>query len=308
MNDAPNVDTTDPIRLRLALSRAESGAQRPISGLRRVSRRVRRVLPVIFGARETTCTIFTGRTLRVVVPEIVGDQLCSSGFIEADVTRVVLDTLSPGTVFFDVGAQYGYFSVLAADLVGSDGAVVAFEPGRDGFRLLSENLRSCTNARVENLAVGNECATVTLQDFGVRNSALNTIRSSARVPPPERGRLRARPYSVRATTLDDYVARSGLVPDVVKIDVEGAELEVLRGMTDLLRDAAPLVSLETGDYAGMDSPATIESIDHLDRLGYDCLEYRGGLQPHSRRASYDYGNLFFVKRPPVSDSRASGGA
>jgi FkbM family methyltransferase len=301
-------DATESMRLLDALSRAESASRRPVANVRRLTRRMRRVVPGISGPRETTCTIFTGRSLRVVVPEIVGDQLCGSGFIESDVTRVVLDTLRPGMVFFDVGAQYGYFSVVAADLVGSDGAVVAFEPGRDGFRLLSENLRPCTNAGAENVAVGDDCTTVTLQDFGVRHSALNTIRSSARVPPLERERLRARPYSVPATTLDDYVAKSGLVPDLVKIDVEGAELEVLRGMAGLLRDAAPVVSLETGDYAGMDSPETLESIDHLDRLGYDCFEYRDGLRPHRRRRSYDYGNLFFVKRAAARAPRAPDGA
>jgi hypothetical protein len=86
------------------------------------------------------------------------------------------------------------------------------------------------------------------------------------------------------------------VPDVVKIDVEGEELAVLHGMEQTLREHAPLLSLETGDYPGMDSPPTVDSIDLLDRLGYDCMEMRGTLQPHRRRESYGYDNLFFVKR------------
>jgi hypothetical protein len=130
----------------------------------------------------------------------------------------------------------------------------------------------------------------------VRNSALNTTRAMARVPAEERERLSAESYTVTSTSLDDYVASTGLVPDVVKIDVEGAELAVLRGMDRLLRSHSPLLSLEAGDYTGMDSPRTVESIDHLAGLGYECLEHRdGGLRRHRRRESYGYDNLFFAK-------------
>jgi FkbM family methyltransferase len=234
--------------------------------------------------------------MTVVVPEIVGGQLRRAGFIEPDVTRVLIEELRPGSVFFDIGAQYGYHSLVAAEVVGGAGRVVAFEPGRSALRLLSENLRDVGAATVEAVAVGDDEGMVTLQDFGVRNSALNTVRSAARVPQGERDRLRAESYEVEATTVDAYVRRTALVPDVVKIDVEGQELAVLRGMEATLRHHAPLLSLETGDYPGMDSPRTAESIEHLDRLGYDCMELRGTLQPHRRRESYGYDNLFFVKR------------
>src|SRR6266540_50134 len=206
-------------RLLDALVTAESSARPPMRWLRHPLRHMRTVYDAATGPQEVTCRIFTGQLMRVVVPEIVGTQLSRYGFIEPQVSRVLLQRLRPGMVFFDVGAQYGYHSLVAEELVRPGGKVVAFEPGRGTFRLLSENAERTGNVIVENLAVGAECGTVELHDFGVRNSALNTVRATARVPMDERQRLRSESYPVGSTTVDAYVARSGLTPDFVKIDV-----------------------------------------------------------------------------------------
>jgi hypothetical protein len=135
---------------------------------------------------------------------------------------------------------------------------------------------------------------VTLHDFGVRHSAVNTVAAGARVPPRERRRLRSRSHPVRCTTLDAFSDRTGLVPDVVKLDIEGAELAAVGGMRRLLEERSPLLSVETGDYAGMASPRTAEVIELLERLGYVAHEWDGSsLRRHERRSEYGYGNLFF---------------
>ena len=100
--------------------------------------------------------------------------------------------------------------------------------------------------------------------------------------------------------IDDYVEQTRRVPNLIKVDAEGAELDILHGMRRTLHDAAPVLSIETGDYDDMDSPATASSISFLDDMGYRCYEYRGRLQPHERTARYDYGNLFFVKDDPAA--------
>jgi hypothetical protein len=97
------------------------------------------------------------------------------------------------------------------------------------------------------------------------------------------------------TSVDEYVAETGLVPDFVKLDAEGAEHDIVRGMRAVLRDASPVVSLETGDYEGMRAPPTAVTIRSLERAGYRGWEYDGSLRPHRVRDRYDYGNLFFVR-------------
>jgi FkbM family methyltransferase len=253
--------------------------------------RVRRFLPPI----EVTCRLFDGQDLRVVLPEIVGVDLYRHGMIEPDVTAVLLDQLRPGMVFVDVGAHYGYYALVASRLVQSTGRVVAFEPSRFAARLLRRNVGHLDGVVVEQVAVQARGGTAELTDFGRRHSALNTLLGRARVAPGEGRRLRPQVYEVPAVSLDEYTAAHAIRPDVVKLDAEGAEHAILTGMHDLLRTVAPLVVMETGDYVGMASPPTSACIDLLEDAGYGCFEYNGGLRPHRRRTSYDYGNLFFLR-------------
>ena len=160
-------------------------------------------------------------------------------------------------------------------------------------------LSAAAYAQSEDVALGEEEGVVALRDYGPRHSALNTVLGGARVPPDERDRLRGQTYDVAVTSLDAYAERTGLVPDVVKLDAEGAELAILRGMAGLLATAAPKLVLETGDYDDMDSPATAASIELLEGHGYRAYEdVDGTLQPHRPRDRYAYGNLFFVKDAP----------
>jgi len=245
-------------------------------------------------AMEVTCQLFDGQQLRVVLPEIVGVDLYRHGLIEPPVTAMLLDRLRPGMVFIDVGAHYGYFTLLASRLVRPNGTVVAFEPSRFAARLLRRNVGHLDGVVVEEAAVQAATGMAELSDFGSRHSALNTTLRDARVPARERRRLRPHVYQVPTVSLDEYTAVHEIRPDIVKLDAEGAEVAILTGMHDLLRTARPLVVLETGDYDDMASPATSASIDLLEGVGYRCFEYDGRLRPHRRRGSYGYGNLFFL--------------
>jgi FkbM family methyltransferase len=197
-------------------------------------------------------------------------------------------------VFVDVGAQYGYVTVVARRLVQPTGVVVAFEPGRRTAQLLRANVAGLPGVVVEEAAVGAEPGTIELTDFGPCHSALNTVLGAARFPSAARRHLQPRTYDVPVVSLDDYSANHGLRPDIVKLDAEGAELSILAGMRNLVGAVRPIVVLETGDYDGMASPATAASIDVLEDAGYACFDDGAGLRPHRRRARYDYGNLFFL--------------
>lgn len=239
--------------------------------------------------------MFTGETLSVVLPELSALDLYRNGCIEPDLTAAVLRHLQPGMTFVDVGAHYGYYATLASPLVGASGVVVAFEPSRPLFPLLARNTGHHGNVKLAHTAVGATDGTVMMRDFGPRHSALNTIKAEARVPPGERDQLRARSYDVQCIRLDDYVTRYGLRPDFVKIDAEGSELDVLRGMERTLRESDCLVSVEVGDYD--DGPSmSRDCIALMASQGYSCFESRQGtLVPHQPQARYGYGNLCFRK-------------
>lgn len=245
--------------------------------------------------REVAVRLFTGERLSVVVPELSALDVYRHGCIEPDLTAVVLRELQRGMTFVDIGAQCGYYAGLAKRLVGAEGVVLAFEPARPSFFLLARNASHEGNVRLENMAAGATNGMAVLRDFGPRHSALNTLKTQARVPPLERGQLSARSYEVPCVRLDDYFARCRLRPDFVKIDAEGSELDVLRGMGETLKETDCLVSIEVGDY-DPGSSMSRECIAFMARLGLSCFESRqGALVPHRAQTRYGYGNLCFRK-------------
>src|SRR5215204_6421461 len=113
--------SSSSVMLHEALSRAETKGS---GSRRRVTRAVRWLRPGLRSAGRPAvrkCTLFTGQEISVAVPEIVGDDLYRLGYIEPAVTRVLLDYLEPGMAFFDVGARYGYYTLIASLLVGATG-------------------------------------------------------------------------------------------------------------------------------------------------------------------------------------------
>jgi FkbM family methyltransferase len=243
--------------------------------------------------------LFTGQTLTVVAEEIVGRELLKRGFIEVDLTRLLLQELQPGELFVDVGAQYGYYPLVAIALLGARASVVAFEPARSTFDLLVKNLGAYPQVTLENRALYSRNGSLTLHDFGLEYSALASLMGEAHVPRAERRRLPpARRYPVECVTLDSYLA--GRQPAIIKIDAESTELEVLKGARQTLSRGVKLVTIETGDYGISGSARTRDAIDYLAQLAYLPLEHRAGrLRPHRRRSRYGYGNLYF-KRPKHS--------
>jgi FkbM family methyltransferase len=173
----------------------------------------------------------------------MGDMVFGGGYEEAE-RRFVESWLRPGMVVLDLGAHNGFYTLLASRRVGSTGLVVAFEPSpRERNRLLTHlQLNRCKNVHVESLAVGDARAKA---DFFVVDGAgtgLNSLRCPSSNEPVQK-------VTVSVTTLDDYLLRTQLSKvDFVKMDVEGAELSVLKGGGTLLRRRPrPIILCEVED-------------------------------------------------------------
>jgi FkbM family methyltransferase len=156
--------------------------------------------------------------------------------LQAAITRLV----RPGWTCADVGAHWGIFTRLLANLVGENGRVVAFEAHPSNARRLRWSLGRAARGRVvvENLAVTDgEEDRVALHPGRQRASReWNVVGADLD------GRKTPAALEVAATSLDAYFADKPL--DFVKLDVEGAEADVLRGMRQLLRDQRPSMAVE----------------------------------------------------------------
>jgi FkbM family methyltransferase len=168
-----------------------------------------------------------------------------AGLYEPSVQECIAERLRPGGCFIDVGANIGFFSLLAAKLAGPDGQVVAIEPVPANTDLIKANatLNRFGNVTVVRAAAGASNRTGELILARYHGGA---ALASAPKPPDARGRL-----SVPVVTLDGLVSHLGLPPPtMVKIDVEGAELEVLAGMPRTLWRDHPDILFEV-DAPGM---------------------------------------------------------
>ena len=165
-----------------------------------------------------------------------------SGDNELPVQAALAEHLQPGSVLFDVGANVGFFTVIGARIVGEEGRVYAFEPVARNAAYLRLNCRlnRLRNVQVLQVAAGDETRSgaLHLADY----SGGSTLDVAGR--PPDYRRTR----SVDVVRIDDLMESSAFAPpDVVKIDVEGAELHVLRGMQRTLQQCRPVVIYETDD-------------------------------------------------------------
>jgi len=223
-------------------------------------RRLSRQLP---GRRAPKVRSGPGRGLRIGRAE--ASAAYSHGANELAVQTALADVLHPGGVFFDVGANVGFFAMLAARIVGPTGRAVAFEPVPANVEQVRANARRnrLDNVTVLELAAGAIEGSATLSLAAHPGGA--ALASVATVPDPIGSIV------VAVASVDGLLAAGRVPPpDVVKIDVEGAEEEVLRGMATTLREHRPVVLCEIDD--GTESALADKrtaTAGLLERAGYD---------------------------------------
>lgn len=161
------------------------------------------------------------------------------GQLEVPVQEALRRHLAPGDVFYDVGANVGFFSLIAARLVGPQGRVVAFEPVPANALAIRRN------------AAGNGFGGIDVLERAVFSaSGRETVllpgdTSWAHLEATGRHADTRASLSVEAVALDDLVGRREAPPPrVVKIDTEGAEIGVLEGMGEVLARHRPVVICE----------------------------------------------------------------
>lgn len=267
----------------------------PLPGMRTISRHV-------FGAFEQrlaegddtirTVPLTDGARMRVPLRDYCGTLYFDPGAFEPETARFVRATLRRGDVFVDVGASYGFYTLLAGAVLRARGGgqVVAFEPNPAVRRLLEESVRLSgleESVVVHPCAVGREdVERVPLFLGDGSNTGLSTLR-----PWTEHLRSGAlsseRLVEVPCRSLNSLLREGGICrADVLKIDVESAELDVLEGATEFLKRLRPR-------YIVCETALGSEAAAFLGERGYAArlLERLSPVSP-------DWGNVLFVAEAP----------
>lgn len=199
---------------------------------------------------------------------------------EMRVHRGLRKFLYPGCVFFDVGANFGQLAIPATGWVLPYGQVHAFEPVPRHLALLERHKglnRLGAELRIVDAAVSNDRADhldfqVPIDSVAVE-AGLRIVSQTSRV----------QTVRVRNLRLDDYCQQTGANPHVIKIDVEGAELEVLRGAEQTLRYSRPVLLIEIHDFAlhAFEADST-KLLEYLCEVGYgvsNVIQKNSGEKP-----------------------------
>ena len=169
--------------------------------------------------------------LRLLVnPASVEGGVIEQGTYEPLMTATLRHYLRPGSCFVDLGAHVGYFSLIASRLVGSEGSVVAVEPQSRLQAVLQQNVQEneCFNVRLVRAIVAAKAGTERLHLASSLNTGSSSLFRGTRYWQPTE--------TIRSLTLADLLAKCGLRNvDLMKVDIEGAEYDVLMQAEDVLR-------------------------------------------------------------------------
>jgi len=185
----------------------------------------------------------------------VGAAIARDGIYEPAVTAKIRELLEPGHTFIDIGANIGYFTFMAAALVGVEGSVYAFEPNPDNIDLLELSIiaNGFANVHLFPYAVAEVSQSFKL-DAGASSNARIIDFSAEAVPGLNM------PQIVESVTLDETLA-DVIKIDMIKLDIEGAEPRAWQGMEEIVRKHRPVILLEY-------SPELLRVTSHIEPASF----------------------------------------
>jgi FkbM family methyltransferase len=242
--------------------------------------------------------LHTPNGLRILAPKGgAGAAIYYQGVSEPDVMSFIQGNLKHGNIFIDIGAHIGEYTLTASKIVGNNGQVHAFEPSPHIFEILKKNvnLNNLSNIFLNQKAVSDQNGDIQFEIHREPSiSSVKKLHQSKNVP--------LQTISIESMRLDTYWKSviKGIKVDLIKIDVEGAELLVLSGATELLSlnaDNAPIIIFEYSpkNYASF-GIEPVQVLKLLKDLKYKIFTYsiNEGLKPLRNIPSCDL-NLVATK-------------
>jgi FkbM family methyltransferase len=207
---------------------------------------------------------------------------------EYHVRTWLTEQLKPGHVFFDVGAHHGWVSMWTLPLVGKEGRVYSFEPSPANLSVLEWH-RTSNNfsqwAIVPRAVSDVDAAEEEFFLVDTGDSPMNSLTTGIPGTPLMSGRD-IRKISIQTITLDTFCNEISLRPNLVKIDVEGAELLVLRGAAKLLGESCPTIILAVHPYWLPKGQSSRQIFELLTSYRYAVYDSEGCLAEYLKSGEY----------------------
>ncbi len=168
---------------------------------------------------------------------------CWLGTYESEKQLLFSDKIKPGNVVYDVGANVGFYTLIASIKSGDNGKVFSFEPLPENISFLKKHIKlnDLKNTSVIERAISEKSSKMKFAFGDNRSSGHISINGE---------------IEIETISLDEFIRQGNPEPDVIKFDIEGAEYEALIGSKELLKNKKPVIFLAT----------------HSDELRAKCLK------------------------------------
>lgn len=193
-----------------------------------------------FPPSKERVTLSSGIQMELELNEYLQAQLYLFGTFEPATVKVLKRLLKSGDTVLDIGANVGYIALEMAKHIGASGKVFAFEPDTKNFALLKRNLDLNPDCNIEPIPLAVSEANAPLRLY---KSIIDFNDSAHSTLPSEKHSVDF--IEIPATTIDDFVQSRGVQKlNVIKIDIEGAEMSAFKGMRQTLSRFRPMVIAE----------------------------------------------------------------
>lgn len=212
--------------------------------------------------------------------------------------------IQTGMTVLDIGAHVGYYTRLASERVGTGGHVIAFEPNPSNHAMLRRNVGKRENVTLMQVALAAEEGTAELHDYlmmsasgslhydpTLRDVQLASTHRDNDYAPRLEGDFQPRKYTVRTARVDDLLAEMGIQQvDVIKMDIEGAELGALRGMTRTIAQSPKLALIMEYNPLGLQAFGNVpdQALAEVLAMGFNKLyviQADGSLQDYTQNSA-----------------------
>lgn len=218
--------------------------------------------------------LFFGGNMRVLLPAATDIYLTGGKTHDSEIrlSKYLIANLKEGDTFLDVGAHFGYFTLMASALVGSKGKVFSIEPSKGSYGLLQENASVNKNVSLHHNAVSDVNEEVKFFEFPVMYSEYNALDIDKFKQESWIKKYNPETTIVQAITIDGFLQQQQCQPTIIKIDVEGAEIKAIRGGENTWKTQSPVLVMEYLDEGDESSYTTAAALMY----GYGYQSYMIG--------------------------------
>lgn len=249
--------------------------------------------------------LFYGESMNVLLPASTDIYITGGKSHDSEIrlAKYLIIQLDKGDILLDVGAHYGYFSLLGSKLVQAEGKVYSVEAAPKTFAILQENAKTHSNITIFNNALSNVHSSLTFYEFSNMYCEYNSLDIKQFECEDWFKENKPKAIDIEALTLDELTVKNNFVPNLIKIDVEGAENLVIAGGANLFTAHKPIVIMEylepkRNNKAHKEAKETLESFGYTSHIIMPTGELYAvqDIDSFLEEKSLDSDNIVFIKK------------